>query len=82
VLRHKEEPPDLAVRGAWNRGSDPAYAPSRDGIIAMAAVMMRAEPVRDMGSLLEGQISINPQVSQGDSRFLTQAVAVSSQDDV
>lgn len=47
----------------------------------MAAVMM-AEPVRDMGSLLEGQISTNPQVSQGDSRFLTQAVVDSSQDDV
>jgi hypothetical protein len=36
---------------------DPAYAPPRDGIIAMAAGML-AEPEWDMESLLEPQPSI------------------------
>src|SRR5512133_2378531 len=64
VMTSYEEPPDLAVRGAWNRGSDPAYAPSRDQIIAMAAEML-AEPAWDMGSLLEPQPSTRPQAPQG-----------------
>ena len=36
----KVKPPDLAVRGvAWNRVLNPAYAPSREIMIAMAAGM-------------------------------------------
>jgi len=43
---------------------DPAYAPSRDGMIAMAALML-TEPERNMESLLEPQPSISFQAPQG-----------------
>jgi hypothetical protein len=43
---------------------DPAYAPLRDGIIAMAAGML-GKTERDMENLLEPQPSTRFQVSQG-----------------
>lgn len=54
----KEEPPDLAVRGvAWNRGMDPAYSPSRDGMIAMGAGR-RWKPEWVMASRVETNLSL------------------------